>query len=109
MIALFSITATHDHMTWNRAYWQSTVYAIVDLNGSGSEFNEDIVYHDMYAKELKINKQSDHMNEVRQFTFSFYPSDTAVIIRKFPYNILLPPRTDILCLEVKTKKSNYHL
>jgi hypothetical protein len=45
------------------------------------------------------------MNEVRQFTFSFCPSDTPVIIRKFPYDILLPPRTDILCLEVKTKKT----
>ena len=104
MIALFSITATHDHMTWNRAYWQATEYAIVDLKGKASEFNIDLIYHDMYANKLKINKQSDRMNEVRQFAFSFYPSDTAVIIRKFPYNILLPPRTDTLYLEVKNGK-----
>jgi hypothetical protein len=44
------------------------------------------------------------MNEVRQFTFSFYPSDTAVVIRKFPYDILLLPRTDTLYLEVKNGK-----
>jgi hypothetical protein len=104
VIALFSITATHDYMAWNRAYWQATEYAIVDLKGKASEFNEDLVYHDMYAKELKINEKSDHMNEGRQFTFSFYPSDTAVVIRKFPYDILLPPRTDTLYLEVKNGK-----
>jgi hypothetical protein len=104
VIALFSITATHDYMAWNRAYWQATEYAIVDLKGKASEFNVDLIYHDMYVNKLKINKQSDRMNGVRQFAFSFYPSNTAVVIRKFPYDIFLPPRTDTLYLEVKNVK-----
>jgi hypothetical protein len=104
VIALFSVTATHDYMAWNRAYWQATEYAIVDLKGKASEFNVDLIYHDMYVNKLKINKQSDRMNGVRQFAFSFYPSDTAVVIRKFPYDIFLPPRTDTLYLEMKNGK-----
>jgi hypothetical protein len=104
VIALFSITATHDYMAWNRAYWKATEYAIVDLNGTGSEFNEDLVYHDMYAKELKINEKSKTRNLGRKFSYAFYPSDSAVVVKKFPYDIFLPPRTDTIYLEVKNIK-----
>jgi len=104
LIALFSITATHDYLSWNRAYWEAAEYAIVDKEGQSGEFLEDYMSHQMFVEDLEINNKKALTYPDRQFAMSFYPADSSVIIKKFPYDIFLPPRTDTIYLEVKNTK-----
>lgn len=101
VIGIFTITATHDYMAWNRAYYAAVHYAITDRDAHSSQFDEDFKKHGLYVDELNKNEKTKQVEADIKYSFSFSPADSVSVVKKFPFSILLPPRVDTIYLEVK--------
>jgi len=92
----FTVSATHDYMSWNRARWQALDFLTEELGISprsidgGFEFNGLNLYDPDYVQ--KENK-SYWWIEDDEFVVSFGPIIGYKEINRFPFKRWLPPET----------------
>lgn len=88
----FTIAATHDYLSWNRARWEALHNLMDDdvppdrIDG-GFEFNAWYLYDDGY--EYDPNK-SWYWVDRDDYVVSFYPLDGYTEINRYPYETWLP-------------------
>jgi len=107
LICLFTIGATHDYLSWNRARWKALTYLTQERNISyknidgGFEFNGWYNYDPEY--EPSANK-SRWWVENDDYVVSFGPMPGYEEVRKYSYQRWIPFRRDnILILRRPTK------
>jgi len=89
VFGLFSMGATHDYLSWNRARWKALHYLTEDLGiprkkiDGGFEFNGFYLFDDTYPFSKKygvlwLGRQDDYV-------ISFGPSKGYEMMKRFPY------------------------
>lgn len=124
IIALFSITATHDYLAWNRARWnalneltnqasnqstnqpinQSTEQPTNQIDG-GFEFNAWRGTNRRKRNPISKNGKAWWFIEDDKYVVSFGPINCYEAVKNYPFTSFLPPgKTDILLL----KRTPFH-
>jgi len=107
LICLFTIGATHDYLSWNRARWKALTYLTQERNVSyknidgGFEFNG---WYNYYPEYVKNANKSWWWVENDDYIVSFGPIAGYEEVRKYSYQRWIPFRRDnILILRRPTK------
>jgi 4-amino-4-deoxy-L-arabinose transferase-like glycosyltransferase len=96
-MAIFSITATHDYMAWNRARWQALDFLTKEKNitpdriDGGFEFNG---WHRPTQQKEQNGPKSDWWVVDDEYVVTFGNMDGYKKMSSFPYTRWLPPGVD---------------
>ena len=104
LLVVFSVAATHDHLSWNKARWEAIKYLKRDIGAADSEIDGGFEFNGLCCYDPEFKKQegkswwwvTDDFYRV-----GFNVSQGHEPIKYFPYTKFLPFETDFL---VATKR-----
>ena len=108
-IIIFSIGATHDYLSWNRARWEATSYAHQDLQLKPSQINGGFEYKKWFGINFNpppgyqgLENWGDYRD---QYIISHSEQCLFNTVKKIPYTRYFPPKRDAMFLLEKGKFS----
>lgn len=94
-LALFSIAATHDYLSWNRARWDALQSLEVEHNVPFTHINGGFEYngYSLFDDDALVGDQSDNWWEEEDdlYMISFGEVQGYDVVRTYPYKNWLPP------------------
>jgi len=97
IMATFSVGATHDYLSWNRARWKALTYLTGQLAVSPNEINGGFEFNGWHrpVKERTYGQfKSWWWVDQENFLITFGPMDGFHEIGNSPFDTYLPPGTD---------------
>ncbi|HFB99827.1 MAG TPA: hypothetical protein ENJ53_03375, partial [Phaeodactylibacter sp.] len=102
IISIFSISATHDYLSWNRARWDATNYALDELKIPYDQLSGGFEYKKMYNFTSYGPTDWEDMEywntSKEQYKLAFSPQCKYNVIKPVPYFRYLPPKQDTMYL-----------
>lgn len=86
---IFSITATHDYLSWNRARWQALNYLTKELKISYKDIDGGFEFNGWYGYDQNYKKTTDKswwwvINDEYRITFGMVPNYSTFRIFTYP-------------------------
>lgn len=109
IIIFFSIGATHDYLSWNRARWEIVNYAHQELHLSPKEINGGFEYKKSF--DIKFDRPLGYQGVEKwddpreKFIISHTELCLFNTVKSFPYQRYFPPKLDSIFLVQKGKFS----
>ena len=108
-IILFSIGATHDYLSWNRARWEAADYSHQTLQLKPEKINGGFEYKKWFGiifnRPLGYQGLEDWDDSREQYIISHSEQCLFTTIKSFPYTRYFPPKRDSIFLLEKGKFS----
>lgn len=100
LIALCSITATHDYLSWNRARWSALDSLTTELNISPAQIDGGFEFNGWHRPgPLEYGKAKSWWWVAQdEYCVTFGPLDGYQCVKKIPFCRWLPPVSDSLCI-----------
>jgi len=106
LIALFSISATKDNLSWNRTRWEATDFVINQMNIPIENFNGGFEFNGWNKRGVPLPKNWENQNwwqnEQNQFTLSSKELSGYKTIKVFPNSKILSPQKDSIFILKKS-------
>lgn len=102
IISIYSVIATHDYLSWNRARWEGINYALDELKIQPDHMDAGIEYKGYYdiKKWMPAGWEGlETWNEnPEKYKIAFSPICKYKTVKTYPYIRYMPPRTDSIYL-----------
>jgi len=101
-VSIYSISATHDYLSWNRARWEVTNFGTDDLKIQKKHINGGFEYKGwndiLYYVEPNWEDVEAWNTHHEQYKIAFSPQCKYNVIKSAAYTRYLPPRVDSMYL-----------
>jgi hypothetical protein len=95
LYALFTLTGTHDYLTWNRARWQALTDLMEKDHISYQDIDGGFEFNGWYAYDAKFEPDSSRSwwwVKDDRYVISFGPITGYAVIKQYPFNRWMPIR-----------------
>ncbi len=111
IIMLFSIGATHDYLSWNRARWEALDFSEKDLQLQPEQINGGFEFKKMNKIESGRTTGWQYFEEWDSHPEQYILAHSKIckynVIKTFPHRRLMPPRMDSIFILQKGKLTNF--